>query len=99
MNITIQESNGSVLISIEGDIESTTIRPFNDQLENIINYHMDVRLDLAGVNYIDSSGIRALLTLMRRLKEDNRTLMLINSSDNIRRILQLSSLQKVLKFS
>jgi anti-sigma B factor antagonist len=99
MNITIQESNGSVLISIEGNIESTTIRPFTDEIKNIIDLHKNVRVDLAGVNYIDSSGIRALLTLMRRLKEDNRTLMLINCSDNIKRILQLSSLQEILNFT
>ncbi|OHD67500.1 MAG: hypothetical protein A2W19_07390 [Spirochaetes bacterium RBG_16_49_21] len=99
MNITIQKSNDMVLVSIEGNIESTTIRPFTDEIENILNYNKNVRIDLAAAHYIDSSGIRALLTLMKKLKENGKTLVIINSSENIKRILQLSSLQEVLKFS
>jgi anti-anti-sigma factor len=97
MNISIDKSNDTLQVSIQGNIEITTLKPFSDKITDIVNYNKNVQIDLAGVEYIDSSGIRALLTLLRKLSEIGKTLIIIHSSESIRRILQLSSLQEILK--
>ncbi|MBN2159287.1 MAG: STAS domain-containing protein [Spirochaetes bacterium] len=96
MKIKINQTSDLVKISIEGNLESTTIKPFNDKIANIPSYGKNVEIDLAHVDYIDSSGVRALLTLSGKMKDIDKTINIINCSENIKRILQLSSLQGIL---
>jgi anti-sigma B factor antagonist len=96
MKLKINQTSDIVKINIEGNLESTTLKPFTDKIANIPSYDKDVEVDLALVDYIDSSGIRALLTLKKRLKEIDKNLTILNSSENVKRILQLSSLQGIL---
>jgi anti-sigma B factor antagonist len=96
MKLKINQTSDIVKINIEGNLESTTLKPFTDKIANIPSYDKDVEVDLALVDYIDSSGIRALLTLKKKLKEIDKNLTILNSSENVKRILQLSSLQGIL---
>lgn len=96
MNIEITESGDTLLVSIDGNIETTSIRSIEEKIPGIINHDKNVRLDLMKVGYVDSSGIRILLTLWKKLKESQRELKLINCSENISRILRFSSLKDIL---
>ncbi len=96
MKIKINQTGDTIKIGIEGNLESTTLKPFNDKVASIPTLDKDVEIDLALVDYIDSSGIRTLLTLKKKLQEINKNLTIVNCSENVKRILQLSSLQGIL---
>ncbi len=96
MNIEITESADTLLVLIDGNIETTSLRMFDEKIPGIIDRKKNVRIDLEKVEYIDSSGIRLLLTLWRKLKEIERDLKIVNCSENIGRILRFSSLQDIL---
>jgi anti-anti-sigma factor len=95
MKVKINQGTEIIKIVIEGNLESTTIKPFNDKIANIPGLAKNVEVDLEQVGYIDSSGIRAILTLSNKLKDSNKNLSIINCSDNIKRILKFSSLQGI----
>ena len=95
MKVKINQGTNITKIVIEGNLESTTIKPFSDKIANIHGLAKNVEVDLEKVDYIDSSGIRALITLSNKLKEANLNLSIINCSDNIKRILKFSSLQGI----
>ena len=95
MKVKINQGSDVIKIVIEGNLESTTIKPFNDKIANIPGQAKNVEVDLEQVDYIDSSGIRALLTLSNKLKESEKNLSIINCSENIKRILKFSSLQGI----
>jgi anti-sigma B factor antagonist len=96
MKIKVNQTGDIIKIGIEGNLESTTLKPFNDKVTSLQNSDKDVEIDLTLVDYIDSSGIRSLLTLKKKLKEINKNLTIVNCSENVKRILQLSSLQGIL---
>jgi anti-anti-sigma factor len=96
MKIKINQTSDIIKIGIEGNLESTTLKPFNDKVANIPSSDKNVEIDLALVDYIDSSGIRTLLTLKKKLNEIDKNLTIVNCSENVKRILQLSSLQGIL---
>ncbi len=96
MIIKINQTDEAVKLIIEGNLESTTIKPFSDKVSSIPGFGKNVEIDLGQVDYIDSSGIRALLTLSKKMKDIERKLVIVNCSDNIKRILKLSSLQDIL---
>lgn len=95
MKVKINQGSDIIKITIEGNLESTTIKPFSDKIANIPGMGKNVEVNLEQVDYIDSSGIRTLLTLSNKLKESNHNLSIINCSDNIKRILKFSSLQGI----
>ena len=51
-------------------------------------------LDLAGVQFMDSSGLRVLLHLRRELAEEQGGLVLLGPTDDVRHILTLTGLDQ-----
>lgn len=50
-----------------------------------------VHLDLSGVTFVDSTGLRSLLTASRRAQVDGRRLRLVNPSQVVRRLLDITA--------
>ena len=49
-----------------------------------------VEVDLSGVDFIDSSGLKALLVVHRQLLERGSSLTLVDPSDSAQRLLDLT---------
>ena len=55
-----------------------------------------ILLDLSGVTFLDSSGLRVLVTAREQLAASSTELVLRNPSTNLRRILQISGLDQLI---
>lgn len=53
-------------------------------------------IDLAGMEFMDSSGLGVLIAALKRLKENDGELALLSPRDQMRRILNLTGLDKIL---
>ena len=93
MDIQTIEAGDSITIAITGDIEMITMKGLKEKLLGIIEENdKDIIIDFSNVGYLDSSGIGVLLTLSKVLKEKEKALKLVNLSERISRVLELSSL-------
>jgi anti-anti-sigma factor len=79
---------GSFELSGEFDIE--TVDAFESMSDAFAEGDDDVRLDLAGLTFLDSTGVRAFIALARRL--DGRSLVLAEAADNVRRTLAIAGI-------
>ncbi len=96
MNIEIKESNAQVNVIVNGDIEMMTIKEFKEKLFDLgQNVDKDVELDLSNVDYIDSSGVGVLISLMKLQKKKGKNLKISKVSSQVMNVLQLSSLSDV----
>jgi len=96
MNIEIKESNAQVNVIVNGDIEMMTIKEFKEKLFDLgQNVDKDVELDLSNVDYIDSSGVGLLISLMKLQKKKGKNLKISKVSSQVMNVLQLSSLSDV----
>jgi anti-sigma B factor antagonist len=96
MNIEIKENENQVDIIIKGDIEMMTIKEFKEKLFNIgQNINKDVILDLYNVDYIDSSGVGVLISMMKLQKKKGKILKVSKVSPSVMNVLQLSSLSDI----
>lgn len=59
----------------------------------------NVTLDMAKVEFIDSSGVGALLGVHKRLSPDHGPLVLSGTTDNIRSVIELLCLQRVFRLA
>jgi anti-sigma B factor antagonist len=96
MQIDVQERDDVVLIIVNGDIEMMTIKTFKQKLFEIgQNTEKDIEIDLSNVDYIDSSGVGVLISLLKLQKKKDKTLRIDKVSSKVLNVLKLSSLSDV----
>ena len=93
MDITTRETEKAVVLDINGEIDLYNA----PQLKDIVNKHIEAQqyniiINLLKVNYIDSSGIGALISSLANLKKCQGSLKIINISPSVRKVFELTKL-------
>lgn len=79
------------LLTASGVIDLHSAQILVDKLEEL-GATEDVLLDLSAVEFIDSSGLRAIVVGHRRLEAADRQLRLLRPSNSVKRLLEITSL-------
>lgn len=98
MNPSIEDIAGVTFITPgveELDVVNSTA--FREQTGGIVESHRKVVLDLSRVGFIDSSGIGALLSCVRRAEAAGGEIKLCNLTPSVRATLQLVRLHRVIQ--
>ena len=80
--------------SVAGEIDAVSVQQLADAFANlpaVIDGPIDV--DLAGVTFIDSSGLRVLLGLADRVEAAGGTTVIRNPSKQVLRLLAITQLE------
>jgi anti-anti-sigma factor len=86
--VRAEDVDGGVTLALRGDLDLATA----DDLRSAVtpaDRSRSVRLDLGGVEFLDSSGIGALIGIKRELQEAGGVLVVTRVSDRVRRALEL----------
>ena len=94
-SIEVSEEAGSVTVTAVGEIDVATAPEVERQLLEHIEAGAAVTLDLHGVSFIDSSGLRALVTARQRAEETSVPFTLAGRSPAVERLLQVTGLDGV----
>jgi len=80
MKIELLEKTGDTLmIKLSGEMDAQGCSEIRSTLEEIVQQKQSaVVIDIGEVSFIDSSGIGAIVFLFKRLKEQNRSMEIIN---------------------
>lgn len=90
LTIGDEEANGAV--SVSGELDAYTAPTLEDFLQERISSGSAVRLDLAGVTFMDSSGVRVIVNADNELRSAGSELVIRDPSPVVARLLQLTSL-------
>ena len=83
--------NDVARITLRGELDMATAPILEDQLSRSQgNGAIAVVLDLHGVTYVDSSGLRAFLRARDRAEHDGLRFIMVGAGDQVRRVLQLT---------
>ena len=85
------------IFSIEGDLTITSLIKVTTELAKHIENDSikDMVLDLSNITYMDSSGIRTLVNLKKRVEQKSKKFYLLSPSEEIISILTQTNLDKV----
>lgn len=98
MDFTIREDASTMTITISGPMELHSIKEFQNKIIELDSATpRDIVLDIKDVEYIDSTGISILITLNRQQKKHGKTLKILNASQRVTNLLELSSLSELLQ--
>ena len=81
----------TVTITLQGDADLPGIGDFEDMLATYVGTDLEkIRVDLAGVGFIDSAGINALLKARRSAEGHGQTFVVTDASGLVRELLEMT---------
>ncbi len=83
MNLSSSTTQGWQVIHVVGQVDSKTVTSLRDYIDAELKEGLPVALDLTGVPFMSSAGLRTLLTLHRRTQEMGVALALVGISTDI----------------
>lgn len=86
------------IITVEGELEMFTSIKLKKYLDNLIEEGINrLILDFESMTYINSLGLGILTEILKKSKKDGGAIVLINLSDEVRKILKITKLVKFFK--
>ena len=79
----------------EESLDASNVQVFKDEVQALLANHTRVVFDLEGVRFIDSSGIGALLSCMRQMRQRQGEVRLCHLSGTVVALFELMRLDRV----
>jgi anti-sigma B factor antagonist len=97
-DISTQHADGALVVSPRGEIDMATIDLVKDAVAAQRQQGEDIVLDLRGVSFMDTSGLRYALQLARLAEQDGFSLRLVKGPAVVQRVFQVAGLESRLPF-
>jgi len=93
MSFSLEHSNDMTIVTVQGQLVVTNRQEFKQMvLDAMEQGARTVIVDFTDASYIDSSGLGALVSLSRRLRDAGGDLRLVGLSDELRTLFELTRL-------
>lgn len=89
--------HGRAVVAVSGELDMSTAPALSQSLDGVLDQHpQDVTLDLAGVDFIDSTGLTLLVRTSNALQRHEGALHLTSPTPPVRRVLEIVGLDGLL---
>lgn len=95
MNLTSKKQDSTVVVNVEGRIDTNTAMEFGEQVNDLLDNITNLILDFANVEYISSLGLRAILELQKRMLSQG-DMKIINANDSVMDVFNMTGFSKIL---
>lgn len=95
MNVTTTRTDRHAVVALQGEVDLQTSPQVRKELLQCLGEAFHVFVDLAGVTYIDSSGVASLVEAFQLARKNGTRFGLVGVSDAAMRVLQLARLDRV----
>ncbi len=97
MEVTTQHENGTLVAIATGRIDSRNAREFETVMTQAIDAEsLAVVLDLEGLSYISSAGLRAILVTAKQLQKQKARFVLCALQDSIKEVMEMSGFSRII---
>lgn len=96
MEINVSEMKRVQLFEVVGRVDSNNAGTLGSALDKSIeDGKSNLVLDLGGVEYMSSAGLREMVRVMKVVKKKGGDLRIANPSDRVREVLELAGLDSI----
>ncbi len=95
LNYKISEIEEILNISLDGDLDAYTSDDFKTEVIKSLNTPKDIVIDAVGLEFIDSTGLGSLISIYNKIKNDEKNMSIKNIKSNIKKIFEITELDKV----
>ena len=96
--MNIEQTNDTLLISQLDELTASSAGAFKKETKGRVTSDIkNIDLDASALNFIDSSGLGALISLQKLTKERGGKLRILSPSTSIVQIIELTHLHRILE--
>ena len=97
MAIDAISDGGTVFVLVDQRLDSSNAGAFNEELESAIDSAgRAVVVDMKGLDYISSAGLRAIMQAERKMQQQGGRLALCSLSSDVRAVFQTSGFDQLI---
>ncbi|MBP7529822.1 MAG: STAS domain-containing protein [Syntrophorhabdaceae bacterium] len=98
MEITTRKEKNSAVVSVSGRIDAITAPDFEKSLEELITAgEKSILINLSGLGYISSAGLRSILSSAKKLKALSGEIMFTGLQGPVEEVFQISGFKSIFK--
>jgi anti-anti-sigma factor len=98
LEIETEVADGLARIALKGELDLSTVNKVEEELESLeASGAQMIVLDLSSLSFLDSTGLRCLVTADQRAKESGRRLVLVRGPDAVQRVFTITRLEERLE--
>ena len=98
MTIEIKKTGMDAVIELCGRLDTTTAPVLDKTICEDISENTNLTLDLKGLEYISSAGLRVLLSAQKRMKK-NGSMKLMNVCEEVMDVFEMTGFADILNFA
>lgn len=99
MKTTIRETETQIIATLNGELDTAAASQTEQELQPLLSSGgREVIIDCTGLEYIASSGLRILLSILKSAKGSGSRVVLRNVNEVIRDVLDVTGLSGIFEF-
>ncbi|GAB0150300.1 MULTISPECIES: STAS domain-containing protein [Marichromatium] len=98
MELAVQQTPSAQIIALRGRLDTLTAPSYEARALALIDDGATrIVLDLAGLTYISSAGLRSLIVTAKALQQQGGVLLLASLTGNVRDVFEMAGLDAIFK--
>ena len=95
LTVAVSHRGDVCVLTVTGELDAATTAELESAIDSSGANAASVELDMAGVSFIDSSGLRTLVMARQTAEEVDRSFTITGSSKAVDRLLELTGLESL----
>lgn len=80
---------GKATLYLTGDLDLSSVEDFRKALTDIGEAELSICLDLAGLDFLDSTGVGALISELKKFKQSSNEIIIKRFNEDVREVLEI----------
>jgi anti-anti-sigma factor len=98
LEVRTEDKNGFVHVALVGELDLSTVPKVQDELRRVeASSPPTMVVDLSKLTFLDSTGLRCIVTANERAREQGRRMVIVRGPDAVQRVFSITRLEERLE--
>jgi anti-sigma B factor antagonist len=98
LDVRTEDRDGLVHMALQGELDLSSVAKVQEELRRIeANSPATVVVDLSKLTFLDSTGLRCIVTADERAREEGRRVVIVRGPDAVQRVFTITRLEERLE--
>ncbi len=94
LDVQSEDRNGLVHVALRGELDLSTVGKVQEELQRVeASSPRVVVLDLSKLTFLDSTGLRCLVTADERARDEGRRVVIVRGPEAVQRVFSITRLE------
>jgi anti-sigma B factor antagonist len=93
LDVSTEDRDGLVHVALVGELDLSTVAKVQEELRRVeVNSPATLVVDLSKLTFLDSTGLRCIVTADERAREEGRRIVIVRGPDAVQRVFAITRL-------